>query len=313
MMEIRLPAEAKENALRTILPSLNQVDDDDNEFVELDFSQLAFYRPPAVVALLARCRYWATRGKRVLIKGHTTCPASRYLQRIDFFNQLGVDLVEEFTRHPVQGRFVPIRRVSDGRQVDSIAREVSKCAAGSNPDLQECLKYAIGEILTNVAQHSQGEGFVCVQTYQGGRVELAVADTGVGLRRSFEGTSLEAELDDDKKALVKAMEPEVSSALLRPPSGPYGQYVNRGIGLSMVSEIARQTCGVMKVVTGNAQFHRRGDVRAEFSEDQQLVNQGVLVSLSLNPDEIDDFQQIIESVRNVVTPSELDNWDEMFD
>lgn len=69
----------------------------------------------------------------------------------------------------------------------------------------------------------------------------------------------------------------------------------------------------MKVVTGNAQFHRRGDVLAEFSEDQQFANQGVLVSLSLNPDEIDDFQQIIESVRNVVTPSELDNWDEMFD
>ncbi|MFD2159852.1 ATP-binding protein [Rubritalea tangerina] len=313
MHTITLPATATERALPQLLPLLNAAEEACE--ITLDFKNVRFYYPHAIVILLARCRYWINHGKRVNLSNYTECPASTYLRRIDFFSMLGIPVEDGFHRHDANGRFVCLKHIQlRDNNVDSIAREVAECLASENWELQECLKYAIGEIITNVAQHSCGEGYLYAQRYQeSSMVHFAVADTGIGLKASFEGTELEASLDTDLKALEKALEPEVSSALLRPPTGPYGQYVNRGIGLSMVNEIGRQTYGRMYVSTGNAYFLRIGDTSAHFEENDDLYHPGVLVDLHLNTDEIDNFEQIITEVRNVVTPSELDNWDELFE
>ena len=78
-------------------------------------------------------------------------------------------------------------------------------------------------------------------------IHVAISDNGMGLQKSFEGTSLEPELTSPLLALQKAMEPEVSGALLRPLTGPYAQYVNRGIGLSMVYRIVQLHGGEITV------------------------------------------------------------------
>lgn len=313
MHTITLPRTAKNNAISSIIPLLNEADLADT--ILLDFRQVEFYYPAAIVALLARCRHWLKLGKTIRACNFNACPASNYLKRIDFFDQLGLQLNEEFQRHAPNGRFVAVKRVNWGdSSYSSIVDEVASCMARANGELRACLNFSIGEIITNVAQHSQGEGFLCAQRYpKSGIVHFAVADTGIGLRNSFTGTTLESSLDTDLKALEKSMEPEVSSALLRPLHGPYQEYVNRGIGLSMVNEITRQTYGEMHVITGNAHFQRIGDTSVRFCENDRITNQGVLVSLQLNTDEIDNFQEIITRVREVVIPLKLDNWDEMFE
>lgn len=168
-----------------------------------------------------------------------------------------------------------------------------------------------------MAQHSGGSGFICAQRYpNSGSINLAIADNGIGLRNSFLGTELESTLTSPLLALQKSMEPGVSSALLRPLVGPYAQHVNKGIGLSMVNELVTQTYGDMRVLTENAIFHRHGDTSATFEENDPIWNQGVLIHIRLNSDEIDNFEELISSVRNVVTPESadggLDNWDMMF-
>lgn len=298
------------------MPLLNAADDEDDILV--DFQDVRFYHPAPIVALLARLTHWHKNGKKVQIAGHTSCPASSYLRRVDFFEQLGIRMEENFKRHAPAGRFVPIKRITNRREVDPVSSEIAKCMSHGNIDFKECLGYSIGEILTNVAQHSAGDGFVCAQRYRhSNTVYFAVADNGIGLRRSFEGTELESVLTSPLLALEKAMEPKVSSALLRPPSGPYGSYENKGIGLSMVNELVTQTHGHMDVCTENALFHRSGNVAAGFSENDTIHTPGVLIQIRLNADEIDDFETIITHVRSLVTPestpNELDNWDSMFD
>ena len=224
-MTIHLPTTATEGGLTEIIPFLNQAQNE--EIITLDFSRVRFYYPAPIVSLLARIQHWVRLGKQVRISNHQNCPAASYLQRINFFDQLGVQFDENFTRHNTNGRFVAIERVTRETEVDPTTREIAHCMThhhGDDNELKECLRYAIGEILTNVAQHSHGEGFICAQRYQhSNMIHVAIADNGIGLQKSFEGTSLESELTSPLLALQKAMEPEVSAALLRPPTNPYHQ------------------------------------------------------------------------------------------
>ena len=317
-MQIILPAAAKDNGLSALIPLLNKVTVEPS--IILDFKHVAFYSPAPVVTLLSRIRYWVNTGKKVSVTNHKNCPAKTYLQRIDFFKLLGLNMHENFTRHSTNDRFVTIESITKGSEVDTKANSVAQCMSGfltkahEADDLKECLRYAIGEILTNVAQHSQGEGFICAQRYpQSNSIHIAISDNGIGLRKSFAGTKLEHVLPTPLLALEKALEPEVSAALLRPLTGPYDQYVNRGIGLSMVNELIRQTYGYMRVISENAIYTRTGDTSVKFEENDLLFCPGVTVELQFNADHIGNFQEIMDDVRAYVTPIGLDNYDSMFD
>jgi NRPS condensation-like uncharacterized protein len=69
----------------------------------------------------------------------------------------------------------------------------------------------------------------------------------------------------------------------------------------------------MDVLTENAHFKRIGDSSVEFIENNNLTNQGVLVSMHIQTDEIDNFEEIITKVRNTVNPIKLDDWGIMFE
>lgn len=311
---IQLPAVLKDDHLSWLFQKLTQADHESE--ISFDFQQVRFYEPSPIIALITRIIRWNYEGKALLLLNLQSCPAAQYLQRIDFFSILGIQFQENFVRHPNQNRFLEISRI-DPRNVDTLARELADCVAQGTSDpaeIKACFSYAIGEMITNVAQHAHGPGFICAQFYpKSQRVHISVGDCGIGLRRSFEGTSLEASLPTAILALEKALEPEVSSALLRPPTNPYGQYVNRGIGLSMLSELTRQTYGNLQILSENALFTRVGDTSAGFQEFPDLSHQGTFVSLSISTEQIDNFNDLIVDVTQVVTPSEVDEWDEMFD
>lgn len=312
-MNIVLPRIATNDTLASLLEILSSADNAEKKII--DFGYVKFYKPGPIVAILSRLRHWHEQGKKLRIKNHQKCPAKKYLQRIDFFDKLGISLPEDFRRHSSGGKFVAIQ-VIDPSKVGELSRSISQCIAAttSSPyQVAECFSYALGEIITNVAQHSQGTGFVSAQSYpKEDLVTIAVADSGIGLRKSYLGTALEAQLDTPLKALQKSLEPEVSSALLRPLTSPYAKYVNLGIGLTMVAELTRQTYGHMNVISENALFSRTGDVSSRY-QNLSGSHHGTLVTVSINTNEIDNFEKIITSVRNTIIPSKLDKWDDMFD
>src|SRR5690606_6765469 len=62
--------------------------------VVLDFGNVRFYSPGAIVALLAKCYGWIDRGKAVSLKNFYGCSAFQYLQRLNFFSLCGIELPE---------------------------------------------------------------------------------------------------------------------------------------------------------------------------------------------------------------------------
>lgn len=318
---IQLPKSVTAERMFSFLQLLGSADGENK--ICLDFKMVQFYEPIAIVLLLSRLRHWHNHGVKLSMSNYKTCPAHGYLQRIDFYEQLGLKLEESFLRQASAERFVEICTVKK-TNADEIAREMSRCIAVHSEqadDVETCFKYALGEILANCAQHSGAEGYACAQYYpKSKRIAIAVADCGIGLRNSFNDTEMEGRLLSHEDALRECLKPFVSSALLRPPP-PYGSHVNRGIGLAMVSELARQTCGVLHVGTYDAHLERLGNNAENYTTEVKAIHPGTFTSLSINGDELVNSSLILKEVESEVMSQEispditndLDDFDNMFD
>jgi hypothetical protein len=193
---IQLPERVFEEQLSGLLASLES--GDPHDAVEIDISLVKFLTPAAIVSVLARCHWWARRGKAIFLGGVEACEALGYLQRVDFLRHLGIELEERFTRRATTDRFVPVRSLNFASgSVDVVASEITRCVlpdVSPEDDVFRALQYAAGELLSNAKYHSGGRAFASAQFFPARNlVRIAVADDGMGIRRSFTNTSREAE------------------------------------------------------------------------------------------------------------------------
>ena len=87
--------------------------------------------------------------------------------------------------------------------------------------------------------------------------------------------------------LKKAMENEVSSKTHFSLS-PYRQHENRGVGLTMLSEICRLSCGMFFVASGNAYISINGEnTRIGIIEDAYY--QGTICSITFSRYHLDKY------------------------
>jgi hypothetical protein len=196
MPALRLPPNVYDDTLSDFLAGLAVAGRDEAESIEVDFQDVQFYVPAALASLLAVVQRWLRARRRVVFANAEHSAAFGYLQRMDFFRLSGLDLPENFTRHPADGRFVPLCRV-DGARSGSVQELCSALARCVFPELAESddpvvtgpfdmVEYATSELVNNVIQHARGPGYAAAQVYpQSGLVRLAVADCGIGIWQSF--------------------------------------------------------------------------------------------------------------------------------
>ncbi len=119
-------------------------------------------------------------------------------------------------RHNARGRFVPVRLVD--HRVDDMGHDIAACLAPGgedfghpNADLYEFSWYVLTEVANNIRQHSGGVGFASAQVNrQEGFVRIALADNGMGIRRSFQNAGLPWSAQvTDVEAIRKALEPRI--------------------------------------------------------------------------------------------------------
>lgn len=292
---IAIPSVINAAGLRPFLAQLGRVPDVEST-ITLDFSGLRRVSPAGLVALVATVTRWQSqKARRVLFAGMETCSIRGYLQRMDVLERCGLTLPEDFARHAAGGRFVPVQPIVD---VDAMSREVAACLAPGGDDYGHALSslydmsaYVIGELGANVRQHSGGSGFVSAQVNASeGLVRLAVADNGRGIRRSF----VEAGLPwshglSDVGAIRKALEPRVSSK---------GEPVNQGVGLTLVTELARLTKAWLMLVsdTGLLQFGPDG-VLQESALPGGASYRGTLLALTFRRDNLQDFYALLDEAK----------------
>lgn len=245
--EIKLPARVYEHNLSDYVCQIGN--GNQSSTICLDFQDVAYYTPAAILVLVMKIKKWLEAGKHVSIKNHDQCSAYRYLQRIDFFHTCGLQLAEDFTRRDATGRFVSIREI--GYDVGKLSSDIATClspelAESENLDERgpfDCVVYAISELSRNASQHSHGKAYAAAQYADATDfIRVAIADTGIGVKESFSftGSGFWREGMTDLDAINIALEPEVSS---RSHLSGWGEAENAGVGLTLLHSLASKLEG----------------------------------------------------------------------
>jgi hypothetical protein len=96
------------------------------------------------------------------------------------------------------------------------------------------LSYSLRELMRNVFEHSETDSlYYCAQYWpKSSKVEVAVADFGIGIRRAL-SRNPNFRFDSDKEAREYSLLPSVSGATHRERSS--GTWFNSGYGLYMTN------------------------------------------------------------------------------
>lgn len=262
----------------------------------LDFAQLRRVSPAGMVALVATVKRWQRDGLRVLFENLDACAITGYLQRMDVLRICGVRLPEHFKRHESARRFMPVQLID--HPVDALGHAMAVCVAPGGDDLDQPLSalydlvwYVLTETANNARQHSGGTGYASAQvTRSEGFVRLAIADNGKGILQSFRDAGLKWSLPmDDPAAIRKALEPFVSSK---------GTPTNEGVGLTLVSGLARLTKAMLLIVSGRGMLTMdgTGEIRTQL-QGNGAVFQGTLLALTLPQNHVQDFAALLTAAK----------------
>ncbi len=182
----------------------------------------------------------------------------RYLQRMDFFEQLGIDRPERFTRQHVRQRFVTLRRITDERiaraLADDAAAFLEEHFVGKNVgSVLRFARFIFEELGVNIVHHSErtGTGFGMAQAWpQQGRIQIAFADAGVGFRESLcRNYEYRGRIEDDAHAIELCLQQDVSG----------GGEGHSGLGLFLLTQLSDKAKGTVRIGSGEALVRRRPD------------------------------------------------------
>lgn len=224
--------------------------------LELVLPSGAFLRPTGIALLAAGIAARQERGLRTTLRKEQGAEdAFRYLQRIDFFRSLGVNLAEPFERQDPARRFVPLRRITDERVARELAENSVECLdarlrEGPSSPLRMA-RFVFEELGVNIVQHSAAPqtGFGILQGFQEG-LEIAFADAGVGFLASLRrNPEFSERLEDEAEAL--------QLALGKGLTGATEPRRNMGMGLGLLQDFSDRLGGELWIASGNALLRRR--------------------------------------------------------
>ncbi len=151
-------------------------------------------------------------------------------------------------------RTVRLTRVRTPGEIEPTAENMSSLVISGeeNHDIRLAIKYVLVELIRNVVQHSGDplgavaatQRMEAAQRRSKPMIQLAVADAGIGIPRHLARTH--PHLTDYRQALERAILPHISGTF---EEGFTGSFENAGLGLYMISELARQTHGRLLIAT----------------------------------------------------------------
>lgn len=251
VLHIKLPNKVTLEKVGALLDQLEPMLRDDAgppiERLLLDMTSTAFCSPTGITIVAAGLEHLFKLGR--IQQGQVWSPKSpllrQYLQRINFYRELGVDLEEKFERREPK-RFRPVTHVPDEdvspghtRDLIRVVEEHHAIDRGTVAALKTC----VNELIENVFYHAESpvDALVAVQTYaKKNLTELVIADTGRGIREALVERPEYAPLaTDDCAAIRLAIQKNITTT-----DDP-----KRGIGLWVAREIVRANNGTMLILS----------------------------------------------------------------
>lgn len=222
--------------------------------IEVEFSGEGLIEPFSMLMISSELQRLAARLNvdSFSCKNHESMT---YAQNMGFFHAFGYDTGKRKSNPRGGQRHLPVniyncdslrrQAIDEGKEVGSVVEDKSKQMAemlceNDSGDVFETLSYSLREIMRNVVEHSESEKMgLCAQYWPTkNRVEVAIIDRGVGLRRTlFRNPHLD--VNNDKSAVNYALMPAVSGKAYKGARKQHGPWANSGFGLYMTSRICR--------------------------------------------------------------------------
>jgi len=220
------------------------------EDVCIDFNSIQFSTPTSMLIIGSKLRKWRVarneKKLRTAIKKIRETEAMSYLGHLGFFDFIGSK--KDFGRRMGEANgsatYVPIINIKRPEfstldnwysSIISYVRGLANVLSGTKEDTEEhrFYLYTLREIVRNVFEHSQvDECFICGQRWSNGKVEIAIADEGVGLSTSLNRSHI---VDSEEEAIKLAIKPGVSAT--NNITDIENTYDNSGYGLYVLSEV----------------------------------------------------------------------------
>jgi anti-sigma regulatory factor (Ser/Thr protein kinase) len=223
----------------------------DDERLLVDLTNCVFVDVYAMAVLLTIVSMWCLQGDPVELRLPVRKGTRSYLARMHFFEHLppevtcAEDLPVVAEKPSLLLPLTPLDMASGERGIEQLAEFVE-------PQLPHQLAgpfiEALAEIGANVIQHAEARvGFVAAQRFekalyrrQPPRLQLVVADAGMGIRESLRPAYPDLESGNDRDAIILALKEEVTS---KPGT-------NSGVGLSTALAYADAFGGIFRVRSG---------------------------------------------------------------
>lgn len=248
--------------------------------LHLDLGGLAFIGASGLAWLIAVVRRAEDFG--LISGGSVVLPRSpltrHYLMRMDFLTTLDLATIDDepFDRHRAVG-FRPCRRYRDEESCHSVVRELTEALTESieTDDVARFgIRICLDELAENVIFHADTNlgGFVIAQRLRRRpEFEIAIADLGIGIRRSLQKNPDFADIRDDVTAIARALQPRVSSTPER----------NGGFGLAVSKLLLAANGGTLVVRSGNGRVQTGAE---EHEQHEPVALPGTLVALRARTD-----------------------------
>lgn len=281
-----------------------------DEFL-FDFSQTRHLEPFPMLLVSSEIRRLANRFPGT----KTSCTNFRhmtYAGHMGFFQAFGLDFGKAPGEANGSRRYLPLKLfrceqliqsavrkgVEVGNELEGESQHMAEMLCGSDSGaVFETLSYSVREMMRNVVEHSKATQFgICAQFWPSmNRVEVAILDRGIGLRKSLENNP-HIDASNDKRAINYALMPAVSGKAFKGARRRQrGPWANSGFGLYMTSRICRNG-GTFFVASGDT-----GMLLTKKSEAKRYFDcifGGTAIRMVVRTDQLADLKDALEVYRN---------------
>lgn len=257
MPTVRPPTTLRFGSTEHLLASLPAPHERAREDIAMQMGSLRWIEalPLAILAsFMNDHRHRSHRGGRI-----TLPQRYGFLQRMDFFRTIGVQIREPFRRYEPSGRFVPVRQVSASREVYEASAEIVETLRIDDREAANVLRHCIGEVIDNVFVHANSptNATICAQHFPNACLtQVGIVDTGIGFRASFAASPVYKAMNlTDRDSITLGLAPYITSKPYVGGMYESSGYGRLGVGLFIVANVLKEIGGRIQITSGNALFH----------------------------------------------------------
>lgn len=246
-------------SLDSIIRQMNEIEfqlliDDWSLFdLIIDFNWTSFLRPYKLAVVSAFVETLRTKYDVRVMCININHRNKGYISRMDFFEEMGCNYDEDFTRHDATGKFIPINRVTEENRYNlptELVKIIKYQWVGIHKDIVSTLDWTIYEIIDNMFNHSESkiDGFVTAQYYPTkNEIDLSFIDCGIGIANRLRQNQQYCEITTPQ-ALELAIQKGVT----------VNQITNAGAGLYYTKRVIEENEGNIWIHSGDAQLRATG-------------------------------------------------------